>query len=102
MNNLGGPELVLILLFSIPLFVIFVGVAPYVTWRRGGSSPRVVLALLVSLIPYIGWIVGAIVALTTKRTNGFTGSTTGREEVALAAGAPARQVGAAGKLGKIV
>ena len=100
MNDLGGSELVLNL-FWVPL-VLFLGLAPYVTWRRGGSRSRVVVAFLVSLIPYLGWIGGAIIALTTKRTGGSTASMTGRGPVAVPAGESVPSGGLAGGFGKIV
>jgi hypothetical protein len=61
--NVGGIEFALLL----TIWVLFVGVAPYVTWRRGGSRSRIALVLGLSLVPYVGTVAGAAVALTTKR-----------------------------------
>jgi hypothetical protein len=99
-NNIDGLELGLTLLLWIPL-VLFLGLAPFVTWRRGGSKLRVALAFAVSLIPYVGWIVGATVALTTKRTNGLTSTTTEGGQGALSVGTPARHGVVAGTFGKV-
>ncbi len=86
-NNLGVVELLLL----IPLVLLFVGVVPYVTWRRGGSKSRVVVALLVSLIPY-GFIVGLIIALTTKRTGAPTPNAMTPESAGASVGALAASV----------
>ena len=60
---MSGPELVLLL--AVWLFVF--GLAPYLTWRRGGSAMRITAALLVTLVPYLGWIIGLVIAGTTRR-----------------------------------
>lgn len=79
--NLGGPEFILLV-----VLLILLGLAPYVTWRRGGSSSRIAVALLVSLIPY-GFILGLIIALTTKQTSKFADSAMRSESAAASVGA---------------
>lgn len=61
--NLSGGELTLL----IAVGLIALGLAPYITLRRGGSKLRITLALLITLVPYAGWLVGMAIALTTRR-----------------------------------
>jgi hypothetical protein len=65
--NVGGPELIFLV-----VVLLLVGIAPYVTWRRGGSRSRILAAFLAS-IPYTGWIAAMIIALTTRRPGGLSG-----------------------------
>jgi hypothetical protein len=71
-NNLSAGELISL----VALCVFFVGVAPFFTWRRGGSTARIAVALLVSLIP-AGFIVGMVIALTARRSRPKPSATTG-------------------------
>lgn len=95
MNNLGGPELVFI-----AVLLLLVGVAPYVTWRRGGSKLRITIALLVSLIPY-GFIVGMIIALTAKRSGASARSAMRSEQATLSGGVVTTRGGLGRTLGII-
>jgi len=95
--NLGGGELMFLLL--VVLFLI--GLAPYITWRRGGSRSRIVAAFLVSLIPYLGWIAGMVIALTTKRIRRSTGDAIGGPHIEASAGPVSRQSGHAGRFRKV-
>jgi len=59
--NIGGPELVLILLIG----AVFGGIPAIVTWRKGGSGARILGTFLFGLIPYVGWVGAWVVALRT-------------------------------------
>ena len=96
--NLGAAELAML----IAVTLIVLGLAPYISWRRGGSRARIVVAFLVSLIPYLGLILGMVVALTTKRPRGLVGDSTGGAQIEATAGPVSRQSGRAGGLQKIV
>ena len=63
MPNLGGPELLLILV----IVGLFGGVPALITWRRGGSAARIAAALLIGLVPYVGWLISWVIAFTTRR-----------------------------------
>lgn len=97
MNSIGGPELTFLV-----VALLLVGVAPLVTWRRGGSKSRIVVAFLVSLIPYGGFIIGMVIALTTKRTKGSVVDAIAGAHVEISAGAITRGSGRAGGLLKTV
>lgn len=101
MNNIAGLELVLIVAV-VAVYVLFVGVAPYVTWRRGGSRSRIVVAFLVSLIPYLGLIAGMVIALTTKRPKGSMSDAMAGAQVEDAAGATTPGSGRTGGGVKVV
>ena len=89
--NLGVAELAML----IAVALIVLGLAPYITWRRDGSRRRIVVAFLVSLIPYLGWIAGMVIALTTKRKSRSMGDAIGGAHVEVSAGAISRRSGRA-------
>ena len=61
--NLGGPELV----FLVVVVGLFGGVPALITWRRGGSGVRILGTFLIGFVPYLGWVISWILALTTRR-----------------------------------
>lgn len=61
--NLGGGELVFLLIIIAPFSVI----PAIITWRRGGSGPRIAGTFFVGLVPYLGWVLSWVIALKTKR-----------------------------------
>ncbi len=63
MTNLGGPELV----FLLVIIAMFAGVPAIITWQRGGSGRRIAGTLVVGLVPYIGWVASWVIAFRTKR-----------------------------------
>ncbi len=83
MNNFSGLELVTL----VAVVLIVLGLAPYITWRRGGSKSRIIIALLVSPIPYVGWVAAMIIALTTRRPSPSSGSPVPSHDTAVSPGA---------------
>ncbi len=61
--NLGGPELV----FLLVLVAMFGGVPAIITWRKGGSGLRILGTFAIAFVPYLGWVISWVLALTTKR-----------------------------------
>ena len=61
--NLGGPELI----FLLVVFLMLGGIPGLIAWRRGGSVGRIAATVLVAVVPYVGWIVSWGLALTTRR-----------------------------------
>jgi hypothetical protein len=96
----GLSDLELVVLIAVGFIVL--GLAPYVTWRRGGSRARIVVAFLVSLIPYLGLIAGIVIAVTTKSARGSTAAALERPKVDAVAGAAIRRNGRAGGVRWIV
>ncbi len=63
MPNVGGLELVL----PVVIIAMFAGLPALIAWRKGGSTARVVGTFAVGLVPYLGWVISWVLAVTTKR-----------------------------------
>ncbi len=90
MNTLSAGELISV----VALYAFFIGVAPYFTWRRGGSTRRIAFVFLVSLIP-AGFIVGLPIAFSTHRSRPTTATA---EPSPIAVGAATARAGSVRRL----
>jgi hypothetical protein len=53
--------------FLLVVVSLFGGIPAFIAWRRGGSGVRILATFLIGFVPYLGWVISWVLALTTKR-----------------------------------